>query len=90
MRLACAALDGLETVLDFHVVEQWLGEIVGRWRDMNINEIEPFRSRVNPSAERIAEEIGRQIGARLGDQRVTVAEVRVTEAAGCVGIWMGG
>jgi hypothetical protein len=50
---------------------------------------------VNPSAERIAEQIGMQLQLALGSlpdapvaaRGVKVAEVRVTEAHNCLAIW---
>ena len=95
-RIGCRVLDEIETVLDFHVVEKWLGEAIGPWQNRNLNEIEPFRSTVNPSAERIAEQIGVQLLRQLEQHApqenarrgVRVMEVRITEAPGCLAIWM--
>ena len=94
VRLAAGALDGLETVLDFHVLEAALERIIGPFRNANLNEIEPFRSRVNPSAERVAEEIGRRLqeglpalDAAAGARGLRLVEVRLTEAPGCLACW---
>jgi 6-pyruvoyltetrahydropterin/6-carboxytetrahydropterin synthase len=78
------SLDDLETVIDFHIVESALNEIVGAWDSRNLNEIEPFASSVNPSAERIAERIGILLSQKL--KRI-VNQVRITEAPNCVAIW---
>ncbi len=96
VRVGCDALDAIGTVMDFHEVEAALEEVVGGWRNRNLNECEPFRvggEGVNPSAERIAEVVGDRMCAAIGDgsgRGVRVVEVRVTEAAGCLAIWMAG
>jgi 6-pyruvoyl-tetrahydropterin synthase len=94
-RLTCAKLDGSQTVVDFHLVEELLEEVLGPWNERNLNVMEPFSGRVNPSAERLAERIGAQLQGLLGERAgeavtgrgLRVAEVRVTEAPGCVAIW---
>jgi hypothetical protein len=60
-----------------------------------LNVLEPFRGRVNPSAERLAEQIGLRMQGLLGGladdpveaRGLKVAAVRLTEAPGCVAIW---
>jgi 6-pyruvoyl-tetrahydropterin synthase len=97
-RVTCGKLDGAQTVADFHLVEELLEEALGPWKDQNLNVLEPFSGKVNPSAERLAEGIGTALGRLLGEragEEVTgrglrVAEVRVTEAPGCVAIWTAG
>ena len=99
VKITCQKLDAMQTVMDFHVVEQLLRQILGPWNNENLNMIEPFRSRVNPSAERIAEQIGVRMQGALGalggdvppaSRGVRVAEVRLTEAPNCLAIWQGG
>lgn len=93
VRIEAVTLDGLETVIDFHIVQKLLDTIIGPWRNTTLNDIDPFRAAVNPSAERIAEEVGRRMAMAIvvetqGRERgVRVAEVRVTEAAGCLAVW---
>jgi 6-pyruvoyltetrahydropterin/6-carboxytetrahydropterin synthase len=96
VRITCDKLDALETVLDFHPVEDALWGIVSAWNNGSLNDVEPFAAAVNPSAERIAEEIGKgmqraveqidESGVR--ERHVRVAEVRVTEAPGCIAVWI--
>lgn len=94
-RLACRELDSLGTVVDFHRLEHWLAAILGPWNNRNLNELEPFVARVNPSAERIAEEIGlvlqkvlaAQCAQDIDARGLHLAEVRLTEAPGCLAIW---
>jgi len=95
VRLTCHKLDLAQTVIDFHVVEQLLGQVLAPWENQNLNQIDPFRGRVNPSAERIAEQIGGSLQGLLNQlpdgpaasRGVKVAEVRLTEAPGCLAIW---
>jgi 6-pyruvoyltetrahydropterin/6-carboxytetrahydropterin synthase len=84
VRIEAAQLDDLETVVDFHGVERALREVLGAWNNRNLNDIPPFDAAVNPSAERVAERIGKLVSENLG---VNVAEVRVTEAPDCIAIW---
>jgi len=91
----CQKLDGMQVVADFHDIERLLDEILTPWNNQNLNTIEPFRTRINPSAERIAEHIGAQLQGRLGElpgdpvvsRGVRVAMVRLTEAPNCVAVW---
>ena len=93
--LSCQKLDGMQVVADFHDVERLLEGILLPWNNQNLNMIEPFRSRINPSAERIAEQIGLQLQGGLstlaGDPVVSrglrVTMVRLTEAPNCVAVW---
>lgn len=74
------SLDACDCVMDFHVLERDLAAILGRWHNRHLNDCEPFRGGVNPSAERVAETIARGLTipppARL--KRVSVGE-----APGC-------
>jgi 6-pyruvoyltetrahydropterin/6-carboxytetrahydropterin synthase len=94
VRIVAAHLDALQTVVDFHAVEKFVTGIVAPWQGRSLNDIEPFARTVNPSAERIAERIGKLLLAPLqslegeGDRGLRLVEVRVTEAPGCVGVWL--
>ncbi|HUO08767.1 MAG TPA: 6-carboxytetrahydropterin synthase [Phycisphaerae bacterium] len=93
VRIGADQLDALETVADFHDIHDALTVIVAPWRNRNLNDIEPFKTRVNPSAERIAEHIGIQLATALAtadrehSRHLRLLEVRVTEAPQCVAIW---
>ena len=78
------SLDAMDCVMDFHELEKIVDAIIKPWRGRNLNDIAPFDSRVNPSAERVAETVGRAI--RL-PERVTIELVTVTEAVGCKAGW---
>jgi 6-pyruvoyl-tetrahydropterin synthase len=98
VKITCATLDALETVIDFHPVEDALWGIVGAWNNGNLNDIEPFKTSVNPSAERIAEQIGVAMQRALvqidpegiATRNLRLAEVRLTEAPGCLAVWIPG
>ena len=96
VKLTCTTLDALETVTDFHPVENALAAILAPWNNANLNDIEPFRTTINPSAERIAEQIGQSMRRALqkidpdGIQKrqLRLTEVRLTEAPNCLAIWI--
>lgn len=93
IRIEAQKLDALETVLDFHPVEAALENILTPWEGKNLHEIPPFDKDINPSAERIAEQIGKAIItwlATLSDsaaRQIRLTEVRITEAPNCLAIW---
>lgn len=93
IKIAASSLDAIDTVLDFHEVDAALDLIIAPWRNANLNNVEPFRSTINPSAERIAEYLGRQIQALIreidpaGVRGLALIEIRLTEAPGCLAIW---
>ena len=83
--IAGPALDGDGLLCDFHQVEKVLGEVIGPFRNANLNSTPPF-DRENPTAENVARHIGVELSRRLGPTLAPsagVAWVRVTEATGC-------
>ena len=95
VKLTCQKLDALQTVADFDDVQRLLEQILEPWNNQTLNLLEPFRSRINPSAERMAEQIGQEMQTALaalpdspvGSRGLKVVEVRLTEAPGCTAIW---
>ena len=75
------ALDGDGLLCDFHELERAVDEAVRPFMNRSLNETPPF-DRINPTAERVAEHIARQVGARL-PRGVRLKEVRVGEAPQC-------
>lgn len=77
--------DGL--VCDFHALQRALIEILRPLDNRDLGEVTPF-DRVNPTAELIARHIGERLIAALpslgGAQGLRLAQVKVTEAPGCV------
>lgn len=82
--LGAAQLDAMDCVIDFHIVEKKLAAILGPWDRRHLNDCEPFRSGVNPSAERVAETIAK---ALRFDGGVRLLSVAVGEATGCVAVY---
>ena len=75
-------LDELETVMDFHDLDRLVEAVVEPMHNRHLNDLEPFRERVNPSAERVAWWIGTQVAEAL-PREVKLRSVRVTEADRC-------
>ena len=82
--LAADKLDAMDCVIDFHIVEKKLAAILGAWDRKHLNEVEPFVSGVNPSAERVAEAIAKGLEF---DDGVRLVSVAVGEATGCVAVY---
>lgn len=83
-------LDQIDVVMDFHLLEKILDDLVAQVHNQNLNEIEPFASssegehpKANPTAERVASWLGTQIAEAL-PPHVSLASVRIGEAPGCV------
>ncbi len=93
--LTAQKLDAVQVVADFHEIEHLLEAILTPWNNQNPNLIEPFRARINPSAERLAEQIGLQLQTALtqlpNDPTISrglrVERVRLTEAPNCTAVW---
>jgi 6-pyruvoyltetrahydropterin/6-carboxytetrahydropterin synthase len=79
--VSCDELDACDCVMDFHDLHRQLDAIISPWAHRHLNEVEPFRSGVNTSAERVARVVAGLL--RLPD-RVRLAWVSVREAPGCV------
>jgi 6-pyruvoyltetrahydropterin/6-carboxytetrahydropterin synthase len=85
--VATDGLDEMDTVMDFHRLEQIVEAVIGPWRNRTLNELPPFRGEgggleVNPSAERVAEQIAWSVGGALPEP-VWLRAVGVKEAPGC-------
>jgi 6-pyruvoyltetrahydropterin/6-carboxytetrahydropterin synthase len=61
-------LDDIGVVMDFHELERLVDAIIGPMHNRHLNEVSPF-DRMNPSAENVAQHIGRSLvlpaGVRL-------------------------
>jgi len=78
---AAETLDELGLALDFRVFKRAVDEILAELDHRYLNEIPPF-DQINPSCENIARHIHEQLSARLNDDRVRIARVRVWESEG--------
>ncbi len=85
-------LDAMETMMDFHLLEQLLREIVKPWHHGCLNDLPPFANEqgqltINPSAERVAEQIGRNLQDKLPTP-ATIHHITISEAPGCWATWL--
>ena len=75
-------LDAIETIMDFHQLEQQIDTVIEYVRGRNINDVEPFCLHINPTAERIAWWFGTEITKNL-PSNVRLVGVTIGEAPGC-------
>lgn len=80
------ALDRIATVMDFHALRRMVDAIIEPFHNRNLNHVEPFNGSppdaVNPSAESVAQWIGKGVVQQL-PERCRLVEVAVGEAPGC-------
>lgn len=79
--VAGKGLDADGLLCDFHALEAAVDEVIAPFHNANLNEVEPF-TRINPSAERVAQHIAQQLAGAI-PRGVSLARVSVTEAPGC-------
>ncbi|MEX0775525.1 MAG: 6-carboxytetrahydropterin synthase [Phycisphaeraceae bacterium] len=89
--VGASQLDGIETVMDFHDLEKSLDATLAKANNRHLNDIAPFAGpngglAVNPTAERVAWWIAREVAPSL-PREVTLLSVAVGEAPGCTGTW---
>ena len=72
-------LDRLGMVIDFKVLGEAVGKVVGKVDHRYLNEVAPF-DEVNPSAENIARFVYDEVSADIDDGRVRVTRVMVWES----------
>lgn len=75
-------LDDCDLVMDFHVLERYLREVTAPLSAVSTIKQLPEFSYQNPSAERVAEFIFKNLRPRL-PQRVALAQVVVWEEGSC-------
>ncbi|MGB0766627.1 MAG: 6-pyruvoyl trahydropterin synthase family protein [Phycisphaeraceae bacterium] len=80
-------LDDIETVCDFHLLQDLLDRALAPWQNNDLNRCEPFADaagelKVNPTAERVARAISDKVFPSLPES-CTLVSVRVGEAPGC-------
>ncbi len=74
-------LDSIEVVMDFHALERIVDSVLAPLHKTSLNEHPAFKN-LNPSAERVAEVIFKQIAPQL-PAGVLLSRLTVTEAPGC-------
>lgn len=92
VKVEASELDEIETVMDFHVLEQALDALLATVHNRHLNEAAPFTDghgglRINPTAERVAWWLGEALlGQVPGHARLV--SVEVSEAPGCTAIYL--
>lgn len=89
--VAAAELDDIETVMDFHDLENRVDEQLARVHNRNLNDVAPFSDgqgnlAVNPTAERVAWWLAESVSPGL-PKSVRLVSVRIGEAPGCYAIY---
>lgn len=96
--VAANELDAIETVMDFHDLEEIVQTITAGWHNRNLNDCPPFvdhtrtdrhRLALSPTAERVAEQLGLAVASRLPGP-VKLVSVAVGEAPGCTATYRTG
>ncbi len=87
VRVEAMKLDVLETVMDFHQLEQSLQQLCAVWENRHLNDIPPFDKAVNPSAERVAQRIAELIASHI-PAPAKLRSVSITEAPNCMAIYV--
>ena len=80
--IAAETLDEIEVVADFHDIEKALDTLIAQAHNRHLNEIEPFVSGVNPTAERVAWWIAEHMKNHV-PPHAKLSSVSVGEAPGC-------
>ena len=89
--VAADELDAIETVCDFHLLQGLVNDAVAPWQNNDLNQCEPFTDgngglKINPTAERVAWAIAKQINPGL-QSNCKLVSVSVGEAPGCTAVY---
>jgi 6-pyruvoyltetrahydropterin/6-carboxytetrahydropterin synthase len=80
LTVAAPKLDAIGVVMDFHELERLVDAIIAPLHNRHLNEVAPFASQLNPSAENVALHVGRSLSPRLPQGvRLVSAEVWETD-----------
>lgn len=77
-------LNNIGLLIDFKDLKAATKKVVDYLDHKNINELPPFDTEVNPSAEEMAVFFLQEVGRQINDDRVQVYKVRVWETDTCV------
>ncbi len=81
-------LDDMDCVMDFHELQKIVAGVIDPWHKQHLNDVPPFADQaINPSAERVAEQIALAIKPQL-PIAVTLDEIRLGEAPGCIATFL--
>ena len=82
-----AGLDAIGVVMDFHVLERFIDEVVRPMDNRNLNDVPPFgEGQLNPTTENVALHVGRSVQPKLPDG-VVLLSVEVWETATCRAVY---
>ncbi len=84
--VAAAQLDGIDVVMDFHLLETLVDRLLAKVNNRHLNEVPPFSPApggINPTAERVAWWIGTEVAKGL-PAGAKLVSAKVGEAPGCV------
>jgi len=89
--VAAEELDDIETVCDFHILQDLLKNALAPWQNNDLNQCEPFTDgigglAINPTAERVAWAIAEKITPGL-PSHCKLNSVSVSEAPGCTAVY---
>ena len=76
--VSAAKLDAIGVVMDFHELERLVDAVIVPLHNRHLNDVPPFKSELNPSAENVALHVGRALSPRLPGN-VALARVEVWE-----------
>src|SRR5687767_10351254 len=76
--VAADRLDAIGVVMDLHELERLLDGVIGRLHNTHLNDVEPFKSELNPTTENVAVHIAVSLQLPPG---VRVQSVEVWETA---------
>ena len=76
--LQAAKLDEIGMAYDFTVLKKQVGEIIGRFDHVCLNDVPPF-DKINPSSENIASVVFKELQTKLAGASVTLTRVEAWE-----------
>ncbi len=80
-------LDAMACVMDFHALEKIVDAVLDPWHGKHLNDLPPFANEaINPSAERVAEQIALAVAKQL-PRGVALVETCIGEAEGCTAVY---
>ena len=76
--VSAAKLDAIGVVMDFHELGRLVDAVLAPLHNRHLNDVPPFKTELNPSAENVALHVGRALSVRLSGG-VTMKCVEVWE-----------
>jgi 6-pyruvoyltetrahydropterin/6-carboxytetrahydropterin synthase len=65
--VSASTLDTIGVVMDFHELERLVDVVVAPMHNRHLNEVAPFVTELNPTAENVALHVGRSLSGGLAD-----------------------